>query len=135
MIDAIADVTERDERRSNIEELVSTASQYEQDSSEFDLSGFLEEVALVSDIDKYDESADAVVLMTIHSAKGLEFPIVFLPGMEEGVFPGYQTIMNPEEIEEERRLAYVAVTRAKERIYITHHKRICRQAAPCCELG
>ncbi len=120
MISEIAERTEREERTSNLEELISTAEQYDEGTEEPTLSEFLEEVALVSDVDKYDETADAVVLMTIHSAKGLEFPVVFLPGMEEGVFPGYQTVMNPEEIEEERRLAYVAITRAKKRVYITH---------------
>ncbi len=108
------------ERVENLEELVSTAAQYEEDADIPTLSGFLEDVALVSDVDKYDETANAVVLMTIHSAKGLEFPIVFLPGMEEGIFPGYQTMYDPGEIEEERRLAYVALTRAKKQIYITH---------------
>ena len=83
------------------------------------LAGFLEEVALVSDVDKYDETADAVVLMTIHSAKGLEFPVVFLAGMEEGIFPGAQSFAEPEELGEERRLAYVAITRAKERLFLT----------------
>ena len=120
MIREIPEKAERDERLSNIDELLSTAEQYENDSDEPFLSGFLEDVALVSDIDKYDEEADAVVLMTIHSAKGLEFPEIFLPGMEEGIFPGYQTIMNPDEIEEERRLAYVAITRAKEKVFISH---------------
>ncbi len=120
MVAEIPERTEREERSSNLEELINTADQYDEDAEDPTLSEFLEEVALVSDVDKYDESADAVVLMTIHSAKGLEFPVVFLPGMEEGVFPGYQTIMNPEEIEEERRLAYVAITRAKKRVYITH---------------
>ncbi len=120
MIREIENKTERDERLSNLDELINTAKQYEQTSDEPSLSGFLEEVALISDVDRYDDEADAVVLMTIHSAKGLEFPIVFLPGMEENVFPGYQTIMNPEELEEERRLAYVAVTRAKKKVYISH---------------
>jgi DNA helicase-2/ATP-dependent DNA helicase PcrA len=86
------------------------------------LTGFLEEVALISDIDNYDESADAVTLMTIHSAKGLEFPVVFLPGMEENLFPSRLSADKPEELEEERRLAYVAVTRAKERVFITYAK-------------
>ncbi len=111
---------EEADRLDNIGELISSAAQYEQTSETPTLSGFLEDVALVSDVDKYDETADAVVLMTIHSAKGLEFPIVFLPGMEEGLFPGRQSIMQPEEIEEERRLAYVALTRAKKKLYITH---------------
>ena len=88
------------------------------------LSVFLERCALVAEVDKYDEAADAVVLMTVHSAKGLEFPVVFLPAMEDGVFPGTQNInsINAEDMEEERRLAYVAITRAKDMIYITHTK-------------
>ena len=113
------------DRIDNIGELVSTAKQYEETTNEPSLSEFLEDIALVSDVDKYDESADAVVLMTIHSAKGLEFPNVFLPGWEEGIFPGFQTIMNPDEIQEERRLAYVAITRAKKNLYISHvHQRM-----------
>ena len=84
------------------------------------LTGFLEENALVADVDRYDETADAVVMMTIHSAKGLEFPIVFLPGMEDNIFPGIQASSDPEEMEEERRLAYVAITRAKNALYILH---------------
>lgn len=113
------------DRLDNIGELVSTAAQYESSTATPSLSEFLEDVALVSDIDRYDEEADAVVLMTIHSAKGLEFRNVFLPGWEEGIFPGFQAIMNPTEIEEERRLAYVAITRARERLYITHvHQRM-----------
>ena len=86
------------------------------------LTGFLEEVALISDIDNYDENANAVTLMTIHSAKGLEFPVVFLHGMEENLFPSRQSADKQDELEEERRLAYVAVTRAKERLYITYAK-------------
>lgn len=113
------------DRIDNIGELISTAIQYEESSEEPSLSEFLEDVALVSDVDRYDESADAVVLMTIHSAKGLEFPTVFLPGMEEGLFPGYRAIFDASEIEEERRLAYVAITRAKKKLYITHtHERL-----------
>jgi DNA helicase-2/ATP-dependent DNA helicase PcrA len=92
-----------------------------QDNDEPSLTGFLEETALVADVDRYDETADAVVMMTVHSAKGLEFPVVFLPGMEEGLFPGMQTITEgPTEMEEERRLAYVAITRAKKELYILH---------------
>ncbi|MCI9449209.1 MAG: UvrD-helicase domain-containing protein [Clostridiales bacterium] len=120
MIDEIKEKNEREERQSNLEELISAAVQYEDSADDPNLLEFLEEVALVSDIDKYDEEADAVVLMTIHSAKGLEFPVVFLPGMEENIFPSYMTVMNPDEIEEERRLAYVAITRAKRNLYITH---------------
>lgn len=109
-------------RIDSVEEFVSAAVEYEsrQEDTEPTLAGFLEEVALVSDVDKYDDDADAVVLMTIHSAKGLEFPTVFLAGMEEGVFPGMQSILNPSELSEERRLAYVAITRAKEQLYVTH---------------
>ena len=108
-------------RIDSVNELVSAAVEYEKRAGEqASLDGFLEEVALVSDVDKYDENADAVVLMTIHSAKGLEFPVVFLAGMEEGIFPGSQSINEPEELGEERRLAYVAITRAKERLFLTH---------------
>lgn len=114
---------EEKERLENLEEFLSGVIEYEQNNDEPTLLGFLEENALVSDIDQYDADADAVVLMTIHSAKGLEFPTVFLPGMEDGIFPGMQTIMGgPEEMEEERRLAYVAITRAKNRLYILRAK-------------
>ena len=111
------------ERQQNIDELSSSAIEYMEkyvSEEEKPLDGFLESISLVSDIDKYDESADAVNLMTIHSAKGLEFPIVFLPGMEEYVFPSSQSQIDDEQMEEERRLAYVAVTRAKEKLYILH---------------
>ncbi len=108
------------ERAANISELVTNAMQYEAENPDATLEGFLEDVALVSDVDNYDECADAVVLMTIHSAKGLEFPVVFLPGFEDGIFPSVQSAMDPEELEEERRLAYVALTRAKERLYLVH---------------
>lgn len=106
------------DRLRNIDQLITTAYEYENASDEPSLSGFLEEVALVSDTDNYDEEADAVIMMTIHSAKGLEFPVVFLPGLEEGIFPGLLSIESDEEIEEERRLAYVAITRAKKKLYI-----------------
>lgn len=116
---------EEKDRIENIGELITTAKQYEESAESPSLSEFLEDVALVSDVDRYDESADAVVLMTIHSAKGLEFPTVFLPGMEEGLFPGYRAIFESSEIEEERRLAYVAITRAKKKLYITFaHERM-----------
>ncbi len=108
------------ERLENLDSLCVAVKEYEENAEEPSLVGFLEEVALISDIDRYDETADAVTLMTIHSAKGLEFPIVFLPGMEDGVFPGQQSIAMPSEIEEERRLAYVAITRAKKTLIITH---------------
>lgn len=107
------------ERLENVQELISNAVEYESRAEEITLSGFLEEYALVSDVDNYDQSADAVVMMTIHSAKGLEFPVVFLPGMEDGIFPGLMSMADPGEMEEERRLAYVAITRAKEQLCCT----------------
>lgn len=107
------------DRVDNIHELSSNLIQFQQENGpEAGLSEFLEEVSLLTDIDNYDANTDAVVLMTMHSAKGLEFPVVFLPGFEEGIFPGMQVIFNPQEIEEERRLAYVAITRAKNELYI-----------------
>jgi len=113
-------------RLENVEELKSAIQEYSDKAEHPTLSEFLEEKALISEIDKYDESADAVVMMTIHSAKGLEFPVVFLPGMEEGVFPSSQSIQNMfgsgDAMEEERRLAYVAITRAKDELFLTHTK-------------
>lgn len=109
-------------RIDSVNEFVSAAIEYEERTESPTLIGFLEEVSLISDIDNYDENADAVVLMTIHSAKGLEFPEVFLAGAEEGVFPSAQSISNPLEMNEERRLAYVAITRAKDRLWITYAK-------------
>lgn len=109
-----------EERIENIYELVSNLKTYQQENEEATLSGFLEEVALMTDLDNYNAQADAVVLMTIHSAKGLEFPVVFLPGMEEGIFPGLQSMYSNDDIEEERRLAYVGITRAKRNLYISH---------------
>lgn len=118
---ATIDEAEAKDRTANVKELVSNAVQYENSTPDATLESFLEEVALVADIDNYDKDANAVVMMTVHSAKGLEFPVVFLPGMEEGVFPGSQTIMESgEEMEEERRLAYVAITRAMKRLFIVH---------------
>ena len=107
------------ERIDHINELVTAAVEYERRDETPTLAAFLEDVALVSDVDKYDEDANAVVLMTVHSAKGLEFPVVFIAGAEEGIFPGYRAFDHPEELPEERRLAYVAVTRAKERLFVT----------------
>ncbi len=117
----IAAGSEEAERVQNLDELASSILHYEETSDEDlpQLSGFLEENALMTDVDNYDAGADAVVLMTMHAAKGLEFPVVFLPGFEEGVFPGYQTMFVPEELEEDRRLCYVAITRAKQELYIT----------------
>ena len=107
-----------EDRVNNLKELSSMFIKYQEESDEPDLSAFLEDVALISDIDSYNEDEDAVVLMTLHSAKGLEFPIVFIPGMEEGIFPGAQSMFSEEELEEERRLAYVGITRAKEKLYL-----------------
>jgi len=109
-------------RIENIDELISKISSYEEGEEHPTLSGFLEEVALVADIDSLDENSDYVVLMTLHSAKGLEFPNVYLAGMEDGLFPSYMSITSDNatnELEEERRLAYVGITRAKERLTIT----------------
>ncbi|MDD6192901.1 MAG: 3'-5' exonuclease, partial [Lachnospiraceae bacterium] len=109
-------------RIENIDELLSKVVSYEQETEEPTLSGFLEEVALVADIDSLDEDASYVVLMTLHSAKGLEFPNVYLAGMEDGLFPSYMSITADDseaEIEEERRLCYVGITRAKEHLSMT----------------
>ena len=115
---------EEKDRLDNIEEFISGVIDYCERAEAPTLTGFLEENALVSEVDKYDESADAVVMMTIHSAKGLEFPVVFLPGMEDGIFPGMQNILASDaEMEEERRLAYVAITRAKDQLYFVHTQR------------
>lgn len=113
---------EAEQRIENIDELINKAVDYEQGEENPTLSGFLEEVALVADIDGLDENSDYVVLMTLHSAKGLEFPNVYLAGMEDGLFPSYMSITSDDatsEIEEERRLAYVGITRAKEHLTIT----------------
>ena len=112
---------EETDRLENIKEFATTIAQYEQDAEEPSLSDFLEQIALVSDIDSLNSDDDKVVLMTVHSAKGLEFNNVYLIGMEEGIFPGNQSIYaGPEEIEEERRLAYVAITRAKKKLTVTN---------------
>lgn len=113
---------EAEDRINNIDELISKAVAYEESEESPSLSGFLEEVALVADIDSVDENQDYVVLMTLHSAKGLEFPQVYLAGMEDGLFPSFMSICADDpmaEIEEERRLAYVGITRAKERLSVS----------------
>ena len=108
------------ERVANLSELGNNIRRYCEENPDGDLNGFLQETALLTDIDNYNAQTQAVVMMTIHSAKGLEFPNVFIVGMEEGIFPGMQTILyEPENIEEERRLAYVAITRAKKKLYIS----------------
>ena len=112
-----------EDRKMNIQELSSMFVKYEEEQEDFTLEEFLEDVALVSDIDSYNEDDDSVVMMTLHSAKGLEFPVVFIPGMEEGIFPGMQSIAEEESCEEERRLAYVGITRARQKLYLINSKR------------
>lgn len=121
MLDA-KDTVENRTRKENVQELKSSIISYIQQAETPTLAGFLEEVSLYTDIEKYDQDADAAVMMTMHSAKGLEFPNVFLVGMEDGLFPGMRVFTDPEEMEEERRLCYVAITRARERLYLTHAK-------------
>ena len=113
---------EAETRRENIEEFISKAAEYVESFEDATISSFLEEIALVADVDSYTEGENAVVLMTLHSAKGLEFPYVFISGAEEGIFPSYRSIISEEEkdLQEERRLCYVGITRAKEELYITH---------------
>ena len=106
-------------RMENVQELKSNIVRYAESAEEPLLSGFLEEIALYTDLDQLDEQGDYAVMMTLHSAKGLEFPNVFIAGMEDGIFPGRQSIGSPSELEEERRLAYVGITRAKKRLYLT----------------
>lgn len=110
-------------RLENISELKTTMTQYEEaNGDEASLSGFLEEISLYTDLDKLDSDDNAVSMMTMHSAKGLEFPTVFIVGAEEGIFPGNRSMDTQEDMEEERRLAYVAITRAKEKLFITYAK-------------
>ena len=122
----VAEGFEGEGKIEHVEEFVSAALEYEKRAEESGIEptllGFLEEVFLISDVDKYDENADTVVLMTVHAAKGLEFPVVFIAGMEDGIFPSEQNRESEEEMSEERRLAYVAITRAKERLYVTSAK-------------
>ncbi len=113
------DELENRTRLENVRELKSSIVNYVENADTPTLSGFLEEIALYTDIEQYDQDADAVVMMTMHSAKGLEFPNVYVIGMEEGLFPGMRSIGDPEEMEEERRLCYVAITRAKKHLTLT----------------
>ena len=110
------------DRTENLNELSSNLLKHQQETENATLGTFLEEVSLMTDIDNYNAEADTVTLMTLHSAKGLEFPVVFIAGMEEGIFPGMQSMFIPSEIEEERRLAYVGITRAKEKLHLTATK-------------
>lgn len=109
-----------EDRMENIAELKNNLLRFSSDNPEGTLNDFLEEIALMTDIDNYNASSETVTMMTLHSAKGLEFPVVIIPGMEEGIFPGFQSIYNPGDVEEERRLAYVGITRAKEKLYFTN---------------
>ena len=113
---------EAENRIENLDEFLTVAIEFEEEEAENGLSQFLEGITLSSDIDNLEENEDYVTLMTLHSAKGLEFPVVFLVGMEEGIFPGYKSISEPKELEEERRLCYVGITRAKENLFLTCSK-------------
>jgi DNA helicase-2/ATP-dependent DNA helicase PcrA len=111
---------EAEERRRNLQELVNAALQYQEENEEGSLEGFLASAALASDADDKDTAADRVTLMTLHASKGLEFPVVFLVGLEQGLFPSYRSLEDPAALEEERRLCYVGLTRAKERLFLSH---------------
>ena len=113
---------EAENRIANLEEFLTVAIEFEEEFAENTLSEFLEGITLSSDLDNLEEEQDMVTLMTLHSAKGLEFPVVFLVGMEDGIFPGHQSMMDPQELEEERRLCYVGITRAKENLFLTCSK-------------
>lgn len=112
--------SDSEDRIQNLNTLISNAADYERNQDEPTLSGFLEETSLMTDLDNYDADADTVVLMTVHSAKGLEFPVVYIAGMEDGIFPNQAALSFPEEMEEERRLAYVAITRAKQKLSFSY---------------
>jgi DNA helicase-2/ATP-dependent DNA helicase PcrA len=114
---------EAETRLENLKEFLVVAQQYDSAGTDRSLAGFLEELALVTDIDNYQPGEDAVVLMTIHSAKGMEFPVVFLTGMEEGLFPHAHALDEEAELEEERRLCYVGITRAKRKLYLSRAMR------------
>lgn len=113
---------EAENRIENLEEFLTVAIEFEEEFAENSLSEFLEGITLSSDLDNVEETEDVVTLMTLHSAKGLEFPVVFLIGMEEGIFPGYKSVSEPTELEEERRLCYVGITRAKQQLFLTCSK-------------
>ena len=115
----LENTVEAESRLENLDEFLTVAIEFEEESADNSLSEFLEGITLSSDLDGMEDSEDSVTLMTLHSAKGLEFPVVFLVGMEEGIFPGYKSIGEPQELEEERRLCYVGITRAKENLFLT----------------
>src|SRR3989338_6732238 len=128
-----SDEKESKDRIANVEELVNAAHEYDENYYEGSLQGFLEEVALVSDVDELEDDVDAVTLMTLHTAKGLEFPVVFITGIEEGLLPHSESKDLEEELEEERRLCYVGITRAMKELFISHARRRTRygQMNPC----
>ena len=118
----LENTVEAQNRIANLDEFLTVAIEFEEEFAENSLSEFLEGITLSSDLDNLEEEEEMVTLMTLHSAKGLEFPVVFLIGMEEGIFPGHQSMMEPKELEEERRLCYVGITRAKENLFLTCSK-------------
>lgn len=119
----LENTVESETRIENLEEFLTVVIEFEEESAENTLGDFLEGITLSSDIDNLDDEQDYVTLMTLHSAKGLEFPVVFLVGMEEGIFPGFKSIGEEKELEEERRLCYVGITRAKNNLFMTCAKR------------
>ena len=116
----LEDTTQAENRLENLEEFLTVAIEFEEEAAESTLAEFLESITLTADVDELEDEEEAVTLMTLHSAKGLEFPVVFLVGMEDGIFPSYKSIMEPRELEEERRLCYVGLTRAEECLYLTY---------------
>ena len=119
----LENTVEAENRIENLEEFLTVAIEFEEQVADSTLGDFLESITLSSDIDNLEDEQDSITLMTLHSAKGLEFPVVFLVGMEEGIFPGYKSIGEPQELEEERRLCYVGITRAKNELFLTCAKR------------
>ena len=119
----VENTIEAENRIANLEEFLNVAIEFEEESADNTLSEFLEGITLSSDLDNLEETDDVVTLMTLHSAKGLEFPVVFMVGLEEGIFPGYKSIGEPKELEEERRLCYVGITRAKRYLFLTCSKK------------
>ena len=114
---------EAESRIENLEEFLTVANEFDDEEADKSLNNFLQNISLSSDTDDLEDENDQVTLMTLHSAKGLEYKVVFLIGMEEGIFPGHQSMDNPEDIEEERRLFYVGITRAKEKLFLSFAKR------------
>jgi DNA helicase-2/ATP-dependent DNA helicase PcrA len=111
---------EAETRKENLRELVGVGAEFEARFPDSGLPEFLEQIALVTEQDEYDEASSSVTLMTLHNAKGLEFEVVFIAGMEDGIFPHFRSMTDSDELEEERRLAYVGITRARRRLYLTH---------------